>query len=91
MMSENSIAILNYAKENEGKDFTHKDIAAALGLSERSVTGSITALCNKKDADKNPMPLLERVPAEIENEDGTHATVKLIKITEAGKAFDPEA
>ena len=34
---------------------------------------------------------MERVPAEIENADGTHDKVKLIKLTEEGKAFDPDA
>ena len=34
---------------------------------------------------------MERVPAEIENADGTHDKVKLIKLTDAGKAFDPDA
>ena len=35
--------------------------------------------------------LMERVEAERTNEDGTHAKVKFIKLTDAGRAFDPEA
>ena len=34
---------------------------------------------------------MERIPAEIELEDGTHKAIKVIKLTEAGKAFDPDA
>ena len=34
---------------------------------------------------------MERVPAEIELEDGSHKSVKFIKLTEAGMAFDPDA
>ena len=34
---------------------------------------------------------MERIPAEIELEDGTHKPVKFIKLTEAGAAFDPDA
>ena len=34
---------------------------------------------------------MERVPAEIELEDGTHKPVKLIRLTDEGRAFDPDA
>ena len=34
---------------------------------------------------------MERIPAEVENEDGTHKAVKFIKLTDAGKEFDPNA
>ena len=33
---------------------------------------------------------MERVPAEIELEDGTHKAVKFIRLTDAGRAFDPD-
>jgi hypothetical protein len=33
---------------------------------------------------------MERIPAEIELEDGTHRAVKFIKLTEAGLNFNPE-
>ncbi len=32
----------------------------------------------------------ERIPAEIENADGTHSPVKLIKLTEAGRNYSHE-
>ena len=34
---------------------------------------------------------MERIPAEIALEDGSHKAVKFIKLTEAGKEFDPNA
>ena len=34
---------------------------------------------------------MERIPAEIELSDGSHKAIKLIKLTEAGLAFDPDA
>lgn len=34
---------------------------------------------------------MERVEAEVENTDGTHDKVKLIKLTAEGAAFDPDA
>ena len=34
---------------------------------------------------------MERVEKEIKLSDGTHEKVKFIKLTEAGRNFDPEA
>ena len=34
---------------------------------------------------------MERIPAEIELEDGTHQPVKFIKLTAEGESFDPDA
>jgi hypothetical protein len=34
---------------------------------------------------------MERVEAERTLEDGTHAKVKFIKLTDLGRAFDPES
>ena len=34
---------------------------------------------------------MERVPAEIELEDGSHKAIKLVKLTAEGKDFDPDA
>lgn len=83
-MSEGSIKVLNYLKENDGVDLTAADVAAALGLEKRSVDGAFTSALQRKGYG-------ERIPAEIELEDGTHKAVKLLKLTPAGKAFDPNA
>lgn len=83
MITENSKMVLNYLKENDGKDLIAAQIAEATGLNSRQVNGVVTAFAKKG--------LMVRVPAEIENEDKTHTAVKLIQLTDEGRAFDPEA
>ena len=83
-MSENSKRVLNFLKENDGVDLTAADVASALGIEKRSVDGAFTSALQRKGDG-------ERIPAEIELEDGTHKAVKILKLTEAGKAFDPDA
>jgi hypothetical protein len=83
-MSENARTVWDYVVANQDKDFTAKDIAEATGLGARSVNGIITQAFQKKG-------LMVRVEAELQKEDGTHEGVKLIKLTEDGKAFDPDA
>ena len=34
---------------------------------------------------------MERIPAEVELEDGSHKAVKFIRLTDAGMEFDPNA
>ena len=83
-MSENSKRVLNFLKENDGVDLTAADVASALGIEKRSVDGAFTSALQRKGYG-------ERIPAEIELEDGTHQAVKILKLTEAGKAFDADA
>ena len=83
-MSENSKRVLNFLKENDGVDLTAADVASAFGIEKRSVDGAFTSALQRKGYG-------ERIPAEIELEDGTHKAVKILKLTEAGKAFDPDA
>lgn len=83
-MSENSKRVLKYLQENDGVDLTAADVAAALNVEKRSVDGAFTSAIQRKGYG-------ERIPAEIELEDGTHKAVKILKLTEAGKAFDPDA
>lgn len=94
-MKENSIKVYNYVKANDGKNITAADIAEGTGLEVKSVNGIVTSAFQRhtiKDGDeKIPQPLMERVPAEIELEDGTHKQVKFIRLTKEGKAFDPTA
>ena len=84
MWKENSKRVLNFLKENDGVDLTAADVASALGIEKRSVDGAFTSALQRKGYG-------ERIPAEIELEDGTHKAVKILKLTEAGKAFDPDA
>lgn len=49
-LSENAQAVLSYLQEHDGENLTHKDISEALGLSPRSVTGTVTGLQKKNFA-----------------------------------------
>lgn len=88
MLKPNSLLVFNYAKENDGKNFTASDIAEGTGLDVKQVNGIVTSAFQKKG-------LMERIPSEIEvkAEDGTvsHKAVKFIQLTDAGRAFDPTA
>ena len=80
-VSEKSLTVLNYLKENKGVNMTAADIAEALGLEKKSVDGIVTSGLQRKG-------YAERIPAEIELEDGSHKPVKFIQATEAGLAYD---
>ena len=75
-MSENSVKVLNYLKENQGKNLTSADVADALDMTKAQVNGVFTGL-QKKD-------LGVRVEATVAGA----AEVSFLAITEAGKAFD---
>ena len=83
-MKENNLKVFNYVKEHGDENITASDIAAGTGLEVRSINGIVTSAFQKKG-------LMERIPAEVENEDGTHKAVKFIKLTDAGKELDPMA
>ena len=83
-MKENSKKVLNYLKDIDGTAVTAADVAEALGLEKRQVDGIFTSAIQRKG-------LGIRTPAEIELEDGTHQAVKLLSLTPAGMAYDPEA
>ena len=84
MLKENSRIVFDYVLAHNGEDFTAQDIADATGLGVKSVNGIVTSAFQRKG-------LMERIPAEVELEDGTHKTVKYIKLTDAGLEFDPDA
>ena len=83
-LKENSKKVFNYVKEMDGQNITAADIAEATGLEVRSVNGIVTSAFQRKG-------LMERIPAEIQLEDGTHKAVKFISLTDEGKNFDPDA
>lgn len=83
-MKSSTKAIITYLQENADKNLTAADVAEALELEKKSVDGSFTQGIQKKS-------LGYRVEAEVENPDGTHKTVKFLKLTEDGMAFDPNA
>ena len=83
-ISENSMKVLNYLKEVNGKQVTAQDIADALGLEKRTVDGAFTSAIQRKGFGV-------RTPAEIELEDGSHKSVKFLSLTEEGMNWDPTA
>ena len=91
MLKENSKIVYDFVKAHDGEDFTAQDIADATGLSVRSVNGIVTSAFQRhKDKDKNQVPLMVRVPAEIQDpETGLHKAIKFIQLTDAGREFDP--
>ena len=92
MLKENSRIVYDFVKAHDGEDFTASDIAEATGLSVRAVNGIVTSAFQRhKDENKNEVPLMVRVPAEIEDpETGLHKAVKFIQLTDAGRAFNPD-
>ena len=84
MLKPNSRLVYDFVKANGSKNITANDIAEGTGLPVRSVNGIVTSAFQRKG-------LMERVPAEIELEDGSHKAIKLIKLTAAGEEFDPDA
>lgn len=75
MFSEKAQAVLTFLQGNDG-DFTSKDIAAALGIEGRSITGVLNGLQRKG--------LVVREVIEGEKD-------KLIRLTAEGAAADPDA
>lgn len=93
MLKENSRIVFDFVKEHDGEAFTAQDIADATGISVKAVNGIVTSAFQRhKDKDKNEVPLMVRIPAEIEDpETGLHKAVKFIQLTDEGRAFDPDA
>lgn len=90
-LKQNSRLVYDYVKEHEDENITANDIAEATGLSSRQVNGIITmAFQRHKDENKNEVPLMERIPAEIELDDGSHKPIKLIKLTDEGRNITVE-
>ena len=84
-LSEKSLVVLNYLKANADANLTSADIAEALGMEKKTVDGIVTAgLIRNKN-------LVERIPAEMELEDGTHKAIKIVKLTDAGVNYDHDA
>lgn len=82
-MKENTLKIFNYLKTHNGEDMTAADVAEALDLDVRSVNGSFTSFQKKG--------LGTRQEVEVELADGTHKKVKLLRLTDEGLAFNPDA
>lgn len=75
-LSDNAQTVLTYLQEHADTPLTHLDMAEALGMAPRSVTGIVTGLQKKGFA--------ERI--ETEGKDP-----KIIRATQAGLDFDVTA
>lgn len=78
-LKENSRIVFNYVKEHDGEDITAADIAAATGLGVKTVNGCITAMDRYNS-------FMEREEVAI-----TGGKVKYIRLTDTGRAYDPDA
>ena len=83
-MKENTRKVFEFLKAHNDEDLTAADIAEALSLEKRQVDGIFTSALQRKQ-------LGERIPAEREEEDGTHSKIKILRLTEAGLAFNPDS
>ena len=82
-LSANAKVIMKRLQELEDADITVHDLSEDIGLPVNSITGTFNSFVKKG--------LGERVIAEVELEDGTHKTVKFLKLTDAGQALDVDA
>ncbi len=94
-LTDKSKKVWQFLMDNQDEDYTAADIAIAMGMADaddeeavkaatKSINGIVTGgLIRGKD-------YVKRVPAEIETAEGKK-DVKLIVLTDAGKAYDEEA
>ena len=77
-MKENTRIIWDYIVAHDGEDFTAQNIADATGLGVKSVNGSVTSF------QKKGLTIREEVAV-------TGGKVKYIRLTDEGRAYDPDA
>ena len=80
-MKENTRKVFEYLREVDGQNVVAADVAEALGLEKRQVDGIFTSAIQRKSYGF-------RDEAEVELEDGSHAKVKFLRLTDAGKKLD---
>ena len=91
MATVNSIMILNFLKNNYGKEFSKQQIAEALGISIPAVTGTINAL--SRPGKDYCVVTREETVVDAEATETRKAKTRVIKyhtLTEKGLAYDPE-
>lgn len=89
-MTTNSEMVLNFLKNNYGKEFTKQEIAGNLGISLSSVIGSMNWLVKRNYATITRVETVEVAPA-TETSKGKTKEVPYHTLTEAGLAYDPVA
>lgn len=90
MATVNSLSVLNFLKEHYGESFSKKEIADALGISIRAVTGTINALSKPEKG----YCIISHVKTVVESPETEtkKAKIKEVKyhtLTEKGLAYDP--
>lgn len=82
-MSENARKVFVFLRDNSDMDYTAADVAEAVSLPKKVVDAVFTSvICRRK--------IGYREEVEVENEDGTHATAKFLKLTDEGMDYDPD-
>ena len=89
-MTTNSERVLNFLKENYGKEFSKKEIADALNISLSAVIGSINPLEKKGYSKITREEVVELEPA-TETRKAKTKTVKYHTLTDEGLTYDPVA
>ena len=87
-MTINSERVLNFLKENYGKEFSKQEVADALGISLSAVIGSINPL-EKKGYSKVTREEVIVLEEATETRKAKTKTVKYHTLTEEGLAYDP--
>lgn len=83
-MTVNTKKLWEYLQENANRDLTAADIASELEMSAKGVNGTFTMAIQKGSQHAYGY----RDEAEIELPDGTHQTVKYLRLNDAGLHFD---
>ena len=89
-MTTNSEKVLNFMKDNYGREFSKQEIADALGISLSAVIGSINPLEKKGYSKVVREETVELEPA-TETRKAKTKVVKYHTLTEEGLAYDPVA
>ena len=89
-MTVNSELVLNYLKNNYGKEFSKQELVNELNISLPAVTGTINALAKKGYVVTSREETVELSPA-TETRKAQTKVIKYHTLTEAGLAYDPVA
>lgn len=84
-MTENAKMILKFLQSHPSEEFTKQEIAAELGVSVATVTGTVNGLIRAERATDR----VETIPDP--NKEGKTKDVHYVMLNDAGLMFDPEA
>lgn len=78
-LSDNAVRLLQFLQANPDADMTHAELAEEMGWQTIQVVGAATSLAKKGFIDKPE--------ATVEMPDGSTKTLKVVVLTEEGKAY----